>query len=86
MPNIQQIQLESNERPKGICFLTDELLLILVGRQKSTDSAFLPSSKSDQYMIRLIVREVMLKEDSPVTLSENQSGNSAFSTLINKQI
>ncbi|XDB55468.1 PREDICTED: WD repeat and coiled-coil-containing protein [Capra hircus] len=84
MPNIQQIQLESNERPKGICFLTDKLLLILVGRQKSTDSAFLPSSKSDQYMICLIVREVMLKEDSPVTLSENQSGNSAFSTLINK--
>ena len=84
MPNIQQIQLESNERPKGICFLTDKLLLILVGRQKSTDSAFLPSSKSDQYMIRLIVREVMLKEDFPVTLSENQNDNSSFSSLLNK--
>ncbi|XP_026969519.1 WD repeat and coiled-coil-containing protein isoform X1 [Sagmatias obliquidens] len=84
MPNIQQIQLESNERPKGICFLTDKLLLILIGKQKSTDSAFLLSSKSDQYMIRLIVREVMLEEGSPVTPSENQSGHSAFSTLLNK--
>ncbi|XP_057599508.1 WD repeat and coiled-coil-containing protein [Hippopotamus amphibius kiboko] len=84
MPNIQQIRLESNEKPKGMCFLTDKLLLILVGKQKSSDLAFLPSSKSDQYMIRLIVREVMLEEESPMTLSENQSGYSAFSTLLNK--
>ncbi|XP_014421518.1 WD repeat and coiled-coil-containing protein isoform X1 [Camelus ferus] len=84
MPNIRQIQLESNERPKGICFLTDKLLLILVGEQKPTDSAFLPSSKSDQYILRLIVREVMLEEESPVTLSENQSGYSALSTVLNQ--
>ncbi|XP_016064393.1 PREDICTED: WD repeat and coiled-coil-containing protein C2orf44 homolog [Miniopterus natalensis] len=84
MQNIQQIQLESSERPKGICFLTDKLLLILVGKQKSTDSTFLPSSKSDEYIIRLIVREVMLEEEFPVTLSENQSGYSTFSTLLNK--
>ncbi|XP_077630319.1 LOW QUALITY PROTEIN: WD repeat and coiled-coil-containing protein [Crocuta crocuta] len=84
MPNIQQIQLERSERPKGMCFLTDKLLLILVGRQKSTDSAFLPSSKTDQYIMRLIVREVALEKELPVTSSENQSGYSTFRTLLNK--
>nr|XP_008536286.1 PREDICTED: WD repeat-containing protein C2orf44 homolog [Equus przewalskii] len=84
MPNIQQVQLESSERPKGICFLTDKLLLILIGKQKSTDSAFLPSSKSDEYIIHLVVREVMLEEECPVAPSGNQSGYSAFSTLLNK--
>nr|KAF6430504.1 WD repeat and coiled coil containing [Molossus molossus] len=84
MPNIQQIQLESSERPKGICFLTDKILLILVGKQQSTDLTFLPSSKTDEYVIRLIVREVMLEEEFPVTLSENQSGYSTFSTLLKK--
>lgn len=84
MPNIQQIHLESSERPKGICFLTDKLLLILVGKQKSTDLTFLPSSKSDEYVIRLVVREVMLEEEFPVTLSENLSGYSTFSSLLNK--
>ncbi|EPQ13138.1 hypothetical protein D623_10031256 [Myotis brandtii] len=84
MPNIQQIQLESGERPKGICFLTDKLLLILIGKQKSTDSTFLPSSKSDEYVIRLIVREVTLKEEFPVTVSENQSGYTTLSALLNK--
>ncbi|KAM5317377.1 WD repeat and coiled-coil-containing protein isoform 2-T9 [Glossophaga mutica] len=84
MSNIQQIQLKSSERPKGICFLTDKLLLILVGKQKSADPTFLPPSKSDEYVIRLIVREVMLEERFPVTLSENQSGHSTFSTLLNK--
>ncbi|XP_047638506.1 WD repeat and coiled-coil-containing protein [Phacochoerus africanus] len=82
-PHIQQIQLENKDRPKGICFLTDKLLLILVGKQKSTDSAFPPSTKSDQYIIRLIVRDITEKE-SPVTPSENQSGYSAFSTPLNK--
>lgn len=84
MPNIQKIQLESSERPKGLCFLTDKLLLILLGKQKSTDSTFLPSSKSDEYVIRLIVREIMLEEECPVTPSENQSSYSTFSTLLNK--
>ncbi|KAM6221545.1 WD repeat and coiled-coil-containing protein [Rhynchocyon petersi] len=77
MPNIQQIRLESSERPKGIHFLTDKLLLILVGTQKSTDLAFLPSSKSEQYTIRLVIRE-MLEEESSVTASESHSG---FSVL-----
>lgn len=84
MPNIQQIQLESSERPKGICFLMDKLLLILIGKQNSTDSTLLSSSKSDECIIRLIFREVMLKEEFPVTVSENQSVYSTFSALLDK--
>ncbi|XP_019506136.1 PREDICTED: WD repeat and coiled-coil-containing protein [Hipposideros armiger] len=84
MPNIQQIHLERSERPKGICFLTDKLLLILVGNQKSTDLAFLPPSESDEYVIRLIVREIMSEDLFPVTLSKNRSGSSTCSTLLNK--
>ncbi|XP_070588896.1 WD repeat and coiled-coil-containing protein-like isoform X2 [Erythrolamprus reginae] len=56
--NIQQIQLEKNERPKGLCFLTEKLLLILVGKQKLMDPAFLPSSRSDKYVLRLIVKRI----------------------------
>ncbi|XP_068953441.1 WD repeat and coiled-coil-containing protein isoform X2 [Petaurus breviceps papuanus] len=58
VPGVQCIRLETCERPKGICFLSDKLLLILVGKQKITDPTFLPSSKSDRYNIRLVVREV----------------------------
>uniref|UniRef100_A0A8B9QS34 WD repeat and coiled-coil-containing protein n=1 Tax=Anas platyrhynchos TaxID=8839 RepID=A0A8B9QS34_ANAPL len=75
LPNIQQIQLEKNEKPKGLCFLTNKLLLILVGRQKFTDPAFLPSSRSDKYMIRLMIKELMF-EVGPSSASVN--GNSCF--------
>ncbi|NXJ05832.1 WDCP protein, partial [Odontophorus gujanensis] len=61
LPNIQQIQLEKNEKPKGLCFLTNKLLLVLVGRQKFTDPAFLPSSRSDKYMIRLMIKELVFE-------------------------
>ncbi|XP_054332499.1 WD repeat and coiled-coil-containing protein isoform X1 [Pongo pygmaeus] len=83
-PNIQQIRLENTERPKGICFLTDQLLLILVGKQKLTDTTFLPSSKSDQYAISLIVREIMLEEEPSITSSESQTTYSTFSAQLNK--
>ncbi|XP_043841586.1 WD repeat and coiled-coil-containing protein [Dromiciops gliroides] len=62
-PDVQCIRLETCERPKGICFLTDKLLLILVGKQKFSDPTFLPSSKSDRYTIRLAVREVSFEEE-----------------------
>ncbi|XP_015678036.1 WD repeat and coiled-coil-containing protein-like [Protobothrops mucrosquamatus] len=62
LPNIQQIHLEKNERPKGLCFLTEKLLLILVGKQKLVDPAFLPSSRSDKYILRLIVRKITSRE------------------------
>ncbi|XP_041500286.1 WD repeat and coiled-coil-containing protein [Microtus oregoni] len=84
MPNIQQIQLESNERPKGVCFLTDRFLLISVGKQKPTETTFLPSSESDQYAVRLVVREVTLGRESSGTPAESQDAYSAFNTLLNK--
>lgn len=62
LSDIQQIQLEKSERPKGLCFLMDKLLLILVGKQKVTDPAFLPSSRSDKYILRLVIKEILCKE------------------------
>uniref|UniRef100_A0ACB8GED6 Uncharacterized protein n=1 Tax=Sphaerodactylus townsendi TaxID=933632 RepID=A0ACB8GED6_9SAUR len=64
MPNIQQIQLDKNERPKGLCFLTDKLLLILIGKQKFTDPTLIPSSTSERYIIRLMVKELIFEEES----------------------
>ncbi|XP_074847439.1 WD repeat and coiled-coil-containing protein-like [Carettochelys insculpta] len=81
LPNIQQIQLEKSERPKGLCFLTDKLLLILVGKQKFTDPAFLPSSRSDKYVIRLMIKEIIFEEGS--STSEGTSGNSSLSAFLN---
>ncbi|XP_061478693.1 WD repeat and coiled-coil-containing protein-like [Rhineura floridana] len=72
LPNIQQIQLEKCERPKGLCFLTDKLLLILVGKQKLTDPAFLPSSRSDKYILRLMINEIVCKEGSSVLSGATQ--------------
>ncbi|XP_040524133.1 WD repeat and coiled-coil-containing protein [Gallus gallus] len=64
MPHIQQIQLEKNERPKGLCFLTDKLLLILIGKQKFPEPSLIPSSSSDRYVMRLMIKELMLEEDA----------------------
>ncbi|GAA6224498.1 WD repeat and coiled-coil-containing protein-like isoform X1 [Lates japonicus] len=67
MPNIQQISLQTNERPKGVCFLNDKMLLLMVGRQKSNDPAFLPSSNTDKYILRLIAKELMYNAETPIT-------------------
>lgn len=64
MPNLQRIQLDRNERPKGLSFLTDKLLLLLVGKQKFTDPTFIPSSNSDRYIIRLLMKELVSGKDS----------------------
>ncbi|XP_040848844.1 WD repeat and coiled-coil-containing protein isoform X1 [Ochotona curzoniae] len=82
-PIIQQIQLDSSERPKGLCFLTEKLLLILVGKQDSSDMAFLPSSESEHYVMHLSIREVT-GEASPGTLSEGQSACFPFGALLEK--
>ncbi|XP_078397689.1 WD repeat and coiled-coil-containing protein isoform X2 [Cetorhinus maximus] len=74
MPNIQQIQLHKNERPKGLCFLTEKLLLLLVGRQKSNDIAFLPSSNSDRYLIRLMTKKLFLDDGSVLSETLGQPG------------
>ncbi|KAM3602869.1 uncharacterized protein V6R79_012280 [Siganus canaliculatus] len=69
MPNIQQISLQSNDRPKGVCFLNDKMLLLMVGKQKSTDPAFLPSSNTDKYILRLLAKELIYDGDSPAAAS-----------------
>ncbi|XP_028460996.1 WD repeat and coiled-coil-containing protein [Perca flavescens] len=66
MPNIQQISLQTNERPKGVCFLNDKTLLLMVGKQKSNDPAFLPSSNTDKYSLRLVAKELMLDGETPI--------------------
>ncbi|XP_043918690.1 WD repeat and coiled-coil-containing protein [Protopterus annectens] len=65
MPNVQQIQLERNERPKGLCFLTDKILLIMVGKQRASEPAFLPSSSnSDKYFVRLMIKDIVFEDDA----------------------
>ncbi|NXT73521.1 WDCP protein, partial [Zapornia atra] len=81
LPNIQQIQLEKNEKPKGLCFLTNKLLLILVGRQKFTDPAFLPSSRSDKYMIRLMIKELIFEMGPSTPASVNGSSSLNLSNI-----
>lgn len=79
MPNIQQISLQTNERPKGVCFLNDKMLLLMVGRQKSNDPAFLPSSNTDKYILRIIAKELMYDGETPSTPSPSvHNPESAF--------
>ncbi|XP_030125832.4 WD repeat and coiled-coil-containing protein [Taeniopygia guttata] len=81
LPNIQQIQLEKSEKPKGLCFLTNKLLLILVGKQKFTDPAFLPSSRSDKYMIRLMIKELILEMGPSKLVSADGSSSLDLSNV-----
>ncbi|XP_057876548.1 WD repeat and coiled-coil-containing protein [Melospiza georgiana] len=81
LPNIQQIQLEKSEKPKGLCFLTNKLLLILVGRQKFSDPAFLPSSRSDKYMIRLMIKELILETCPSKAVSADGSSSVNLSSV-----
>ncbi|KAM8809691.1 WD repeat and coiled-coil-containing protein-like [Eudromia elegans] len=73
MPHIQQIQLDKNERPKGLCFLTDKLLLVLIGKQKFPEPCLIPSSSSDRYIMRLMIKELMFEEDSSALPETNQN-------------
>ncbi|XP_032640753.1 WD repeat and coiled-coil-containing protein [Chelonoidis abingdonii] len=83
MPNIQQIQLEKSERPKGLCFLTDKLLLILIGKQKFIDPALIPSSSSERYVIRLMIKELIFEEDFSAPSDATQNLLSNFECSIN---
>ncbi|XP_071779469.1 WD repeat and coiled-coil-containing protein [Centroberyx gerrardi] len=81
MPNIQQISLQKTERPKGLCFLNDKMLLLMVGRQKSNEPAFLPSSNTDKYILRLIAKDLMYDGETPITSSSsahNPESTSSF--------
>uniref|UniRef100_A0A8B9EH81 WD repeat and coiled-coil-containing protein n=1 Tax=Anser cygnoides TaxID=8845 RepID=A0A8B9EH81_ANSCY len=83
MPHIQQIQLEKNERPKGLCFLTDKLLLILIGKQKFPEPNVIPSSSSDRYVMRLMTKELMLEEDSSALPDTKQHMLYSFVSSVN---
>ncbi|XP_009810007.1 WD repeat and coiled-coil-containing protein [Gavia stellata] len=83
MPHIQQIQLEKNERPKGLCFLTDKLLLILIGKQKFPETSLIPSSSSDRYIMRLMIKELMLEEDSSALPETKQNMFYNFESSVN---
>ncbi|XP_068198405.1 WD repeat and coiled-coil-containing protein [Antennarius striatus] len=69
MPNIQQISLQTNDRPKGVCFLNSKMLLLMVGRQKTNDPAFIPSSNTDKYILRLFAKELMYDGETPIAPS-----------------
>uniref|UniRef100_UPI0037E95FE1 WD repeat and coiled-coil-containing protein n=1 Tax=Semicossyphus pulcher TaxID=241346 RepID=UPI0037E95FE1 len=86
MPNIQQISLQGNERPKGVCFLNDKMLLLMVGRQKTNDPAFLPSSNTDKYILRLFAKE-LYDGETPVPTSpspRNHESTAHFSPRIRR--
>ncbi|KFV02411.1 WD repeat-containing protein C2orf44, partial [Pterocles gutturalis] len=83
MPHIQQIQLEKNERPKGLCFLTDKLLLILIGKQKFPEPSLIPSSSSDRYVMRLMIKELMLEEGSSALPETKQNMIYNFESSVN---
>ncbi|XP_023656369.1 WD repeat and coiled-coil-containing protein [Paramormyrops kingsleyae] len=77
IPNIQQVQLEKHDRLKGVCFLDDNTLLVMVGNPKSNDSTFLPSSNTDKYNIRLMIRE-LVNEESGSLASPSQDSSACL--------
>lgn len=81
MPNIQQISLQTNDRPKGVCFLNDKMLLLMVGRQKSNDPAFLPSSNTDKYILRLFAKELVYDGETPITPSPSTHNHESTSNF-----
>ncbi|NXG63796.1 WDCP protein, partial [Hemiprocne comata] len=83
MPHVQQIQLEKNERPKGLYFLTDKLLLLLIGKQKFPEPSLIPSSSSDRYVIRLMIKELMLEEYSSALPETKQNTFCNFESSVN---
>lgn len=85
MPNIQQISLQTNDRPKGVCFLNDKMLLLMVGRQKSSDPAFLPSSNTEKYILRLFAKELMHDGEAiPSPSAHNHESTSNFCARIRR--
>lgn len=81
MPNIQQVSLQKNERPKGVCFLNDKMLLLMVGRLKTNEPTFLPSSNTDKYILRLIAKELMNDVETPATSPLAAHSPEAFSSF-----
>ncbi|XP_029588873.1 WD repeat and coiled-coil-containing protein [Salmo trutta] len=78
MPNVQQISLQKNERPKGVCFLSDKTLLLMIGRQKSNEPAFLPSSNTEKYILHLSSKEIVYDGETPASPSSNRQSPANF--------
>ncbi|XP_030628798.1 WD repeat and coiled-coil-containing protein [Chanos chanos] len=78
MPNVQQIHLQKNERPKGVCFINNKMLLLMVGRQKSNDPAFLPSSNTDKYILRLATKELIFDEEATLPVIQKPESPNSF--------
>ncbi|XP_049612357.1 WD repeat and coiled-coil-containing protein [Syngnathus scovelli] len=74
MPNIHQISLQATDRLKGVCFLSDKVLLMMVGQQKSIDPAFLPSSNTEKYILRLVTKKLD-GEGAPPPLNAEPTSN-----------
>ncbi|XP_053345462.1 WD repeat and coiled-coil-containing protein [Clarias gariepinus] len=64
MPNVQQIHLQMNERPKGLCFLSSKQILVMLGIQRSNNLSIYPSSTTDKYFLELTVRELEFDENT----------------------
>ncbi|KAJ8355526.1 hypothetical protein SKAU_G00183200 [Synaphobranchus kaupii] len=78
MPNLQQIQLQKDERPKGMCFLGDRRLLLMVAKQKSSDSAFLPSSNTDRYLVHLLTKDLVYDHEAAGQLPAQNPQDPSF--------
>ncbi|XP_056419501.1 WD repeat and coiled-coil-containing protein-like [Hyla sarda] len=81
MPNILQIRLEENEKAKGLCFLTDTLLLIMVGRPKSSDLGFVHILASEKYTLQLVTKNISPVEYIPSRINCGQNSVSDQSGL-----
>uniref|UniRef100_A0A8C5PB09 WD repeat and coiled-coil-containing protein n=1 Tax=Leptobrachium leishanense TaxID=445787 RepID=A0A8C5PB09_9ANUR len=76
---IQEVKLVENERAKGMCFLTDTILLVMVGQQKPVDVRFLPFSDTERYLVHLTCKRIMASEISSLP---RQSGENSKSDRI----
>ncbi|KAE8605226.1 hypothetical protein XENTR_v10015033 [Xenopus tropicalis] len=74
MPNVQQIKFEEIEQVKGVCFLTDRSLLVLVGKQRSNDAVLMPLSSSEKYLIYLTTKELMPIEYVSSSMVDGSTG------------
>lgn len=81
MPNIQQISLPTSDRPKGVCFLNEKMLLLMVGRQKSNDPVFLQSSNTEKYILRLLAKELVCDGEAPVPPSPSARSRESASNF-----
>ncbi|KAJ8270471.1 hypothetical protein GJAV_G00115160 [Gymnothorax javanicus] len=64
VPNQWRIHLQKSDRPKGMHFLSSRWLLLMVGRHKSSDHAFLTSTNTDEYLIHLLSKNIEYNDEA----------------------